>query len=81
MLEKYFGFLKMQDEYSVVDSLVEHCRIDEEELSLLEDMVHNLCEQRMDKIEELYLKIRKISSDSSRIFENTAEHIIQANFD
>ncbi|MFT5170554.1 MAG: hypothetical protein ACI9BD_000321 [Candidatus Marinamargulisbacteria bacterium] len=81
MLEKYFGFLKVQDEYSILDSLIEHCRIDEEELNLLSDMVMLLTQQKMSEVEEYFEKIRKISTDSSRIFENTAEHIIQANFD
>ena len=81
MLDKYFGFLKMQDENSVVDSLIEHCRIDEEELNLLSKMVHHLMANEKDSVEEIYLKIKKISTDSSRIFENTAEHIIQATFD
>lgn len=81
MLDKYFGFLKMHDQYSVIESFLEHCRIDEEELKLLSQMIDFLCCDEMEKVEEFYFKIRKISMDSSRMFEHTGEQIIQANFD
>ncbi len=81
MLDKYFGFLKVQDEYTILDSLIEHTRIDEEEIELLTQMVNILCQENSEKTEEVYTKIRKIHQDSRRIFEHTAEQIIQANFD
>lgn len=81
MLNKYFGFLNIQDEYSVIESLLEHTRIDEEEIALLSSMINHLCENNLDKIEPDYSKIRQISMESSRIFESTAEQIVQAQFD
>lgn len=80
MLEKYFGYNTIQDELSVVDSLLEHTRIDEEELHLLADIFSHLFNHKEDEIYSQYNKILKISNDSSRIFENVAEEIIQADF-
>ena len=39
MLDKYFGFTNISDEVSIIDSLLEHARIDEEELYLLNEMI------------------------------------------
>lgn len=81
MLDKYFNFTKVQDEYSVIDSFLEHTRIDEEELGLLDQMVSFSCTQSRDKVPGLYEKITKIHTDSYRMFENIAEQIVQADFD
>ncbi|MCP4049266.1 MAG: DUF47 family protein [bacterium] len=81
MLNKYFGLLKVQDEYSVMESLLEHIRIDEEEIELLEKMVDYLCCNNLTKVEEYYNKIKIIMLDSNRIFESISEQIIQAQFD
>jgi uncharacterized protein Yka (UPF0111/DUF47 family) len=81
MLEKYFGFNNIQDEFAVVDSLIEHSRIDEEELYLLSEMVSHLCDNKKEPVTEFYGKIVKIHTDSKRIFESIAEDIIQADFD
>ena len=80
VLEKYFGFAKLQDEFAVVESLIEHLRIDEEELILLSAMIDCLCSDEMDKVEDYYSKIHKICTDSSRIFEHTVDQIVQAEF-
>lgn len=80
MLEKYFGYNNIQDELSVVDSLLEHTRIDEEELHLLSDIISLLFQHKPDEINTQYNKILKIRNDSTRIFENVAEDIIQADF-
>lgn len=81
MLNKYFGFTKVQDEFSVIDSLLEHTRIDEEEVHLLVDMIQAITRSQDLPIQETYDKIRKIRHDSNRIFENISEEIIQADFD
>ena len=81
MLDKYFGFLRINDEYSVLDSLIEHIRIDDQELILLSKMIQKLISKETLEVESLYKKITKINDESKRIFENEAEQIIQANFD
>ncbi len=81
MLEKYFGFNNIQDEFAVVDSLIEHSRIDEEELYLLSEMVSSLCENKQDTLSGFHKKLVKIRTDSKRIFESIAEDIIQTDFD
>ena len=81
LLTKYFGPQKVTNEFSIVDSLIEHTRIDEEELNLLHDMVRYLCQHKNEVVPHLYEKIRKINDNSRAIFERTAEEIIQAQFD
>ena len=81
MLDKYFGFLKIHDEDSVVESFIEHTRIDDEEILLLQKMIELLCENKSDEVRDYYMKIRSISSDSERVFENIADQIINADFD
>ena len=39
MFDKYFGFLKSHDEDSIIQSLMEHAKIDSEELHILSNMV------------------------------------------
>ena len=78
MLDKYFGFVKIDSENSVIDSLIEHTRIDEEELFLLKKMVAGLIEKSPSLIEDSHLKIAKIRSESNQAFEHTEEQIIQA---
>jgi uncharacterized protein Yka (UPF0111/DUF47 family) len=81
MLEKYFGFNNVQDEFAVVDSLIEHSRIDEEELFLLSEMVSHLCEDKLNPVADLFGKIVKIRTNSNRIFESIAEDIIHADLE
>ena len=38
MFDKYFGFLRSHDEDSIVNSLLEHSRVDLEELLILQKM-------------------------------------------
>ena len=80
MLEKYFNFTKVQDEYSVIDSFLEHTRIDEEELNLLVQMTQVLSSPSCKELNSIHDRIFKIHTDSYRIFENVAEQIIQAHF-
>tara|TARA_A100001015_G_scaffold311590_1_gene415136 strand:- start:19 stop:693 length:675 start_codon:yes stop_codon:yes gene_type:complete len=81
MLDKYFGFTKINNEVAVIDSLIEHSRIDEEELYLIEKLIESFLKKNSSEVDEIHLKISKIRSDSNRIFEYTEEQIIQANFD
>ncbi len=81
MMDKYFGFKTINNEQSVVDSLIEHSRIDEEELFLLKEMVSHLCDGNISSLEDIRYKISKIRSDSNQTFEYTEEQIIQSHFD
>lgn len=81
VLDKYFGFLNLQDEFTVIESFLDHTRIDEEEIVLLNDMIQAMCAGDPQKIEDIYLKIRKINADSTRMFETIADQVISANFD
>jgi uncharacterized protein Yka (UPF0111/DUF47 family) len=79
-LGKYFGISKTRNEEEIIESLIEHIRIDEEEIILLEGMVGNLLQNNKQQVFDGYKKISKISSDSIRLFEHTVEHIVQNDF-
>ena len=68
MLDKYFGFLKVYDEYSVMESLIDHTRIDEEEVLLLIKMFECFTENKLEEIESYCNKIKTINSESNKIF-------------
>ncbi len=71
----------MTNEQFIVDSILEHTMIDEEELYLLKHMLTNLCEGTYEDIESIRDKILSIRNDSNHVFEHIEEQIIQANFD
>lgn len=81
MIDKYFGFKTVNNEQSIVDSIIEHSRIDEEELLLLQEMVVSLCNENREEIEDISYKISKIRIDSNQTFEFIEEQIIQSHFD
>ena len=81
MLDKYFGFTKIDNELTVIQSLIEHSRIDEEELYLIEKLLESFLNKNYTEVDNIHSKIAKIRSDSNRVFEYTEEQIIQANFD
>ena len=81
MIDKYFGFKTLDSEQSVVESLHDHSKIDENELFLLRDMISSLCGNRIPEIEDARKKINQIHKDSSKTFANTESQIIQAHFD
>lgn len=81
MIDKYFGFKTVNNEQSIVDSIIEHSRIDEEELLLLQEMVISLCNENVAEIEDISYKISKIRIDSNQTFEFIEEQIIQSHFD
>ena len=43
MIDKYFGFKVINSDQSVIDSLLDHTKIDENELFILRDMISSLC--------------------------------------
>lgn len=77
--EKIFDFLHGEDESNIIQSLLEHTRIDHEELGLLKKMVLSFQDQSVD-ISKSLESIESISLESKEIFENTANHIIQSKF-
>ena len=81
MIDKFFGFTRVQDEASIIGSLFEHTRIDEEEILLLQNMISDLVKKNNIKLTDDFETLKKINNKSSRIFESTAEQIIHANFD
>ena len=74
--DKYFG-LRSLDEISILSSLLEHSKIDEEELLVLSKMISILKE---DTNLILFMSRYKINDENSKIFESVADHIIQSNF-
>jgi len=80
MLDKYFGFFEIKDEAAIIESFLEHVRIDEEEIFLLSKIIDCFLVEDLDSIEDFYYKIKKINTDSFRIFEQISEQIIQADF-
>ncbi|MDA1353944.1 MAG: DUF47 family protein [bacterium] len=80
VLDKYFGFMRIQDEGSVLELFIDHTLIDEEEIHLLHHMIEAMCGGKYDDIQSLYMKIRTIANDSKRIYETISDQIIQANF-
>ena len=81
MLDKYFGFLRSHDEISILSSLLEHSKIDEEELLVLSKMISILMKEDTGDLDSLHEQICKINDENSKIFESVADHIIQSNFD
>lgn len=81
VLDKYFGFMRVQDEETVCELFIAHTRIDEEELHLLHKMMEAIAGGNYNDIQSLYLKIRTICNDAKRIHANISDQIIQAKFD
>ena len=81
MIDKYFGFKTITNEQSIVDSLLEHTCIDEQELGLLQTMTSCLFDESCNNIEVYRENLVQIRNDSHQNFQNTEEHIIQAHFD
>ena len=81
MLDKYFGFLKVYDEFSVMESLIDHTRIDEEELLLLIQVLDAFVKNTPNDILKYSDKIQTINKESNQLFETISDQIIQANFD
>ena len=80
MIDKFFGFTRVYDETSIFDALLEHTRIDEEEIVLLRDMVKYLVTNDTQKLTSTFESIKMVTDYSARVFEGTAEQIIKAEF-
>ena len=81
MLDKYFGFMKISDEYSIVESLISHSQGDREELKVLGQMINAATQNKYEKIESLYKEIREINTQSIEAFDNMSDQIIESQFD
>jgi len=81
VLHKYLGYKTINNEQTIVDSLLEHSTIDEEELLLLKDMTEHLCSAKNPLVCDLHSKITLIRKQSTTHFQQTEDHIIQAHFD
>ena len=75
MFEQYFDTKTTTNEQFIVDSILEHTMIDEEELYLLKNMLSGLCEGKHEDIEQFRDKILSIRNDSNHIFEHLEEQI------
>ncbi len=81
MFDKYFGFLRSHDEISIVSSILEHSKIDEEELLVLSRMVSIIIQSDEGDLQDMHDQICNINSDNTKTFESVSDHIIQSNFD
>ncbi|MEK9728258.1 MAG: DUF47 family protein [Candidatus Margulisiibacteriota bacterium] len=81
MLDKYFGFLKSHDEESILQTLLEHSKIDSEELLILYRMYLVLIRKDNGDLNTLFDQIQNINNENVKIFETVTDHIIQSNFD
>lgn len=81
MFDKYFGFLKSHDEEAIIQSLLEHAKIDSEELHLLSNMLTVLLHEDRTNLDTMYDQLRQINDDNIKVFETVSDHIIQSNFD
>ena len=81
MFDKYFGFLRSHDEDSIIQSLIEHSKIDSEELHILSRMLFVLMEKESGDLDAMHHQINNINDDNVKIFETVSDYIIQSNFD
>ena len=81
MFDKYFGFMRSHDEESIIHSLLEHSKIDAEELHILSKMLFVLMGQDNGDLDSMHLQIKNINDENVKIFETVSDHIIQSNFD
>ncbi len=80
-MDKYFGFLRIQDEYSLIESLLERAMADHEQLKVVAVMVTALMEGRLDTIETDYVQVRDIHNQATKAYDSVAEQLIHAKFD
>jgi len=81
MFDKYFGFLKTHDEDSIIQTLLEHSKIDSEELLILSRMFKTLIGKDDGDLNMMFNQIQSINSENVKVFETVTDHIIQSNFD
>ncbi len=81
MFDKYFGFLKSHDEETILNSFIEHSKIDAEELFTLSKMLQVLINHESGDLDDMHSQICKINDENTKTFETITDHIIQSNFD
>lgn len=81
MFDKYFGFLKTHDEDSILKTLLEHSKIDSEELLILSRMFKTLIGKEDGDLNMMFNQIQSINTENIKVFETVTDHIIQSNFD
>jgi uncharacterized protein Yka (UPF0111/DUF47 family) len=82
MFDKYFGFLKSHDEDSIMKMLLDHARIDANELGLLEKMMSRLLGQTTEgDLNTMYQTLTDIDANNVKVFETVTDQIIQSQFD
>lgn len=82
MLDKYFGFinLNLDTEEAVIEAFIEHTNLDKAEHQHLVSMLQGLCQNAGDSVALTYGKIRTITLEASREFEQVAEQIMTSEF-
>ena len=65
MLDKYFGFTEIKNEVAVIESLLEHTRIDEQELILTKELFQSLINEDRHNLDATHLKIIKLDQFKS----------------
>ena len=81
MFYKYFGFLKSHDEDSILQALLEHSKIDAEELHILSKMLNVMMNYEDGDLKSMHDQINNINNENVKIFETVSDHIVQSNFD
>ena len=81
MFDKYFGFLKSHDEDSILQALLEHSKIDAEELHILSKMLNVMMNYEDGDLKSMHDQINNINNENVKIFETVSDHIVQSNFD
>jgi uncharacterized protein Yka (UPF0111/DUF47 family) len=81
MFDKYFGFLRSHDEQSILQTLLEHAKVDAEELIILSKMMAVLEGKEDGDLVIMHQQIQQVNNENVKIFETVTDHIIQSNFD
>ena len=81
MFDKYFGFLRSHDEDSIINSLLDHSRVDLEELIILDKMLKILIHDDTGDMTMLHDQLQQVNTENTKTFETVTDHIIQSNFD
>ena len=81
MIERFLGLMKIEDESSVMETLIEHARLDHEEIQILSAIGNALIADNQPEMDLQHQKIQNLSIESKRIFQHTPDQIINAEFD
>ena len=64
MFDKYFGFLKSHDEQSIFQTLLEHAKIDAEELIILSKMMSVLEGKETGNLNIMHQQIQQVNNEN-----------------